>query len=152
MFFCVFFGGGVPEVYAFSICCCPSLHLFFFAKSVCFALSLAEPKPPRLGRRLEEDPEAFGGGYCRLQMPLKPALVVRETVAGHRLGALEFGGGGGGWYLPAFQCIPAHSALTLLCDISLNPPRTPPCSTKPPLGGALSAVRAQCNYLGVWPY
>ena len=29
-----------------------------------------------------------GGGYCRLQMPLKPALTVRGTVAGHRLGAL----------------------------------------------------------------
>ena len=33
--------------------------------------------------------QAVGGGYCRLQMPLKPALAVRETVAGHRLGALE---------------------------------------------------------------
>ena len=39
--------------------------------------------------------KAVGGGYCRLQMPLKPALGVRETVAGHRLGALESGGGGG---------------------------------------------------------
>ena len=29
-----------------------------------------------------------GGGYCWLQMPLKPALAVRETVAEHRLGAL----------------------------------------------------------------
>ena len=45
------------------------------------------------------------GGFCRLQMPLKLALGVRETVAGHRLGALEGGGGGlttdigrrGGW-------------------------------------------------------
>ena len=33
-------------------------------------------------------------GYCRLQVPLKLALGVRETVAGHRLGALEGGGGG----------------------------------------------------------
>ena len=38
-----------------------------------------------------------GGGYCRLQMPLKPALGVRGTVAGDKLGALEEGGGG---YLP----------------------------------------------------
>ena len=30
----------------------------------------------------------------KLQMPLKPALDVRETVAGHRLGALEAGGEG----------------------------------------------------------
>ena len=57
----------------------------------------------RLGRRLEEVAKAVGGGYCRLQMPLKLALAVRRTVAGHRLGALEKGGGGG---LPPFQCIP----------------------------------------------
>ena len=32
------------------------------------------------------------GGYCRLQMPLRPALGVRGTVAGLRLGALEGAG------------------------------------------------------------
>ena len=47
----------------------------------------------RSDRRLEEVATAVGGGYCRLQMPLKPALGVRETVVGRRLGALE----GGGW-------------------------------------------------------
>ena len=52
----------------------------------------------RLDRRLEEVTKAVGGGYCQLQMPLKLALGVRETVAGHRLGAL--GGGGGGAPLP----------------------------------------------------
>ena len=46
----------------------------------------------RLDRRLEEVAKAVGGGYCRLQMPLKLALGVRGTVAGHRLGALERGG------------------------------------------------------------
>ena len=54
----------------------------------------------RLGRRLEEVAKAVGGGYCRLQMPLRPALGVRGTVAGHRLGALEGGRlaqGLGGW-------------------------------------------------------
>jgi hypothetical protein len=40
-------------------------------------------------------------GACRFQMPLKLALAVRGTVAGHRLGALE----GGVRYLPPFQCI-----------------------------------------------
>ena len=45
----------------------------------------------RLGRRLEEVAKAVGGGYCRLQMPLRPALGVRGTVGGHRLGALEGG-------------------------------------------------------------
>ena len=42
----------------------------------------------RLDRRLEEGAKAVGGGYCRLRMPLKLALGVRGTVAGHRLGAL----------------------------------------------------------------
>ena len=43
----------------------------------------------RSDRRLDEVAKSVGGGYCRLQMPLKLALAVRETVAGHRLGALE---------------------------------------------------------------
>ena len=61
----------------------------------------------RLGRRLEEVAKAVGGGYCRLQMPLRLALGVRGTVAGHRLGALEEAGrGGGGGLPPPFQCIP----------------------------------------------
>ena len=51
-------------------------------------------RPQRqLDRWLEEVAEAVGGGYCRLQMPLRLALGVRGTVAGHRLGALEGGGG-----------------------------------------------------------
>ena len=49
----------------------------------------------RLDRRLEEVAEAVGGGYCRLQMPLRLPPAVSETVAGRRLGALEAGGGGG---------------------------------------------------------
>ena len=49
----------------------------------------------RLGRRLEAVAKAVGGGYCRLQMPLRLALGVRGTVAGHRLGALERGAGRG---------------------------------------------------------
>ena len=48
----------------------------------------------RLDARVEGVAEAVGGGYCRLQMPLRLALAVRGTVAGHRLGALEGGGGG----------------------------------------------------------
>ena len=49
--------------------------------------------------------QAVGGGYCRLQMPLQLALAVRETVTGSELGALE---GGGGGYLPPFECIPGE--------------------------------------------
>ena len=48
-----------------------------------------------MGRRLEQVAKAVGGGYCRLQMPLRLALGVRGTVAGHGLVALEGGGGGG---------------------------------------------------------
>ena len=57
----------------------------------------------RLGMRLSGVAKAVGGGYCRLQMLFKLALVARETVAGHRLGAFE---GGGGLNPPPFQCIP----------------------------------------------
>ena len=35
---------------------------------------------------------AAGGGYCRLLPPFKRAFAVRETVAGHTLGAMEGGG------------------------------------------------------------
>ena len=63
-----------------------------------------EGKGPQkqLGRRLEAVAKAVGGGYCHLQMPLKLALAVRETVAGRRLGALE-----GGRDLPP----PSHASL-----------------------------------------
>ena len=53
----------------------------------------SETPQQRLDRRLEEVAEAVGGGYCRLQMPLKLALGVRETAAVRRLGALDVGGG-----------------------------------------------------------
>ena len=71
----------------------------------------------RSDRRLGEVAEAVWGGYCRLQMPFNRALGVRETLAGHRLGALERGGGG--------QCIP--------CPPPPPPPHTrDPCSSRPP--------------------
>ena len=65
----------------------------------CRARDALEGKGPqrrpqrRLDRRLEAVAKAVGGGYCRLQMPLRPALGVRGTVAGRRLGALGKGGG-----------------------------------------------------------
>ena len=72
----------------------------------------------RLGRRSEEGTKAVGGGYCRLQMPLKRALAVRGTVAGRWLDALE-GGGGGGTSPPsnaslggAVLCAPSVSVLS----------------------------------------
>ena len=67
----------------------------------------------RLGRQLEEVAKAVGGGYCRLQMPLKLALGVRGTVAGRRLEALEGGGG-----VPSCPPPPHHRRHTA----SLTPP------------------------------
>ena len=64
----------------------------------------------RLRGRLEEVAKAVGGGYCRLQMPLKLALAVRQTVTGHRLQ--------GGEGSPPFQCIPACPFVWL----ALQPP------------------------------
>ena len=59
----------------------------------------------RLDTRLEEVAKAVGGDYCRLQMPLKLALAVRETVAGHGRGTLE----GGAPPVPMHPC--THTPL-----------------------------------------
>ena len=72
----------------------------------------------QLDRRLEEV-EAVGSGYCRLQMPLKPALGVRGTVAGHRLGAL----GRGVVPSPPFQCIPGNACAEFKDGPGLKGPR-----------------------------
>ena len=47
---------------------------------------------------------AVGGGYCRLQVPLKLALAIRETVAGHGLSAPE-------------RVPPPHPLLMHLCPV-----------------------------------
>ena len=60
---------------------------------------------------LEEVSKAVRSGYCQLQMPLRLALAVRGTVAGHRLGALK-----GGRYLTPFQCTPPPPAQEILSD------------------------------------
>ena len=73
-----------------------------------------------LDRRSEEVAKAVGGGYCRLQMPLKPALAVRGTVAENRLGTLD----GGLPPPPPFQFI--------------SPPPPPPHA---PLSGLLGMCR-----------
>ena len=62
-----------------------------------------QPQKP-LDRPLEEVAKAAGGGYCRLQMPLKVALAI--TAAGHRLGALEEGG-----LPPPLQCMPGPQSI-----------------------------------------
>ena len=92
----------------------------------------------RLDRRLQEVAKAVGGGYCRLQMPLKPAPAVREPVAGRRLGALEPGpsptsrskwpSSGHFWYTNFW--VPAPSLTPLLL---IHPWRDPlrPCNAHP---------------------
>ena len=71
---------------------------------LCVALDGNGPQR-RLGRRLGAVAKAVGGGYSRLQMPLKLAFSVKEKVAGHGLGVLE--GGGAGGYPSLLKCIPA---------------------------------------------
>ena len=92
----------------------------------------------RLDRRLEGVAEAVGRGYRRLQIP---ALAVRETVAGHRLGTLE----GGGWGTPPLPMHPwglgegaGVRTRRLLSDTGggayIPPPRgcwLPPCPPPP---------------------
>ena len=60
------------------------------------------PPQKRLELQLEEVAKAVGGGYCRLQMPLK--LGVRGTVAEHRLPAVV-----------TAARMHAHQAATSLC-------------------------------------
>ena len=64
----------------------------------------------RSDRRLEEVAKAVWGGYCRLQMPLRLALGIRGTVAGHRLGAQE--GGPGGTSPPSNASLPLAASST----------------------------------------
>ena len=84
----------------------------------------------RLGRQLEEVATAVGGGYCRLQIPLRLALGVRETAAGHRLGALL---GGADPLLPMHPWV--RRVGTSCAHASTNgPPRVPlhpPAHTSP---------------------
>ena len=54
----------------------------------------SEAAPEAVGQAVGGGCQSGWGRYCRLQMQLKQAVGVRETVAGHGLGALEGGGGG----------------------------------------------------------
>ena len=101
----------------------------------------------RLDRRLEEVAEAVWGGYCRLKMPLKLALAVRETVAGHRLGAREEGGGG-------FQCIPVphpppSGAEVLKGTLGIHPAST--LRSRPTRTHPLHSVAPSSASRPVWP-
>ena len=75
--------------------------------------------------------QAVGGGYCRLQMPLKPALALRETRLGAGWALWKRGGG----YLPPFQCIPGFTPFPS-CFQAIRPPAIPlllrPAEAPPP--------------------
>ena len=75
----------------------------------------------RLDRRLEEVAKAVGAGYCRLQMPLKLAHAVRETVAGHRLAPWR---GGRGYPPPP---LPMHPRQVPPAPPALRPGGFPVC-------------------------
>ena len=91
----------------------------------------------RWDRRLEGVAKAVDGGYCRLRIPLKPALGISGTVAGRRLGALE--GGGVPPPLPMHRCPPPppssrgrvgvqkvhQRSMPTLCDLH----RAPACKS-----------------------
>ena len=100
----------------------------------------------RLGRRLEEVAEAVGGGYCRLQVPLWLALGVRETVAGHRLGALE--GEGVSLPLPIHPCthcyVCAHWFWRRVPGHAPTPPSPPPWPRAPLLTVSCGPVGPPC--------
>ena len=135
--------------------------------SSCPVLEVCPPPPPpegcirregegsqrrpqqRLGGQLEEVAKAVGGGYCRLQMLLRPALAVRGTVAGHRPGALKKGVPPPPPFpmhrcpppstapAPSSRCAPpplVHSPCPVLQSHSLRIATCGRCTTPPPMG------------------
>ena len=118
----------------------------------------------RLGRRLEEVAEAVGGGYCRLQMPLRLALAVREScrrrrcipapfIAGHSTRSL----GGGGRLQSAARSGVSHARNGISWNAHVQgptpsgadlrrrsgpppPPRAMPTATRPVAGRRLGGL------------
>ena len=85
------------------------------------ALEVKGPQAAPEAVRKAEAAEAVGGGYCRLQMPLKLEPVIRRTVAGHKLGTLE----GGGGLPPPLPMHPEGWGGAPLCDIPSEVPPPP---------------------------
>ena len=105
----------------------------------------------RSDTRLEEVAEAVGGGYCRLQMPLRLALAVRETVAGHRLGAVE-GGGGGTPPLPMNPCQAGKDLRVRVCGpqygrVAVS--ESASCASSGAIGMCMPALVPRCS-LALW--
>ena len=94
-------------------------HHHYDDRSATHSPSLQEPFS-----RLEGVVEAVGGGYCWFQMPLAPALAVRGTVAGRRLGARR--GGLGGWRSspPSNASLPGDEVRTSCTQTCTGPPMT----------------------------
>ena len=98
----------------------------------------------RLDRRLEEVAQAVGGGYCRLQMPLRPALGVRGTVAGR-----PRGGGSPLQCISLGREVPHHLLCPQAWRSSGSSPRIARCCVCPHL--LWVAPRAPGEWAGVWP-
>ena len=89
----------------------------------CIRRKGASEAAPKAVRQAVEVAKAVGGGYCRLQMPLKLAFAVSGTVAGHGLCALRGGGGGVPPPLPMHSAVrPAVSGLFVKRLRSAHPP------------------------------
>ena len=106
----------------------------------------------RLGRRLEEVARAVGGGYCRLQMPLRLALGVRGTVAGHRLGAREEGGVPPPLLMHPCSPPPPASPLRLCAEVPMfmDCPFMAPCCFLWPPGAPSASPVLFLLFLGPW--
>ena len=96
-------------------------------------------------------PKRLGGGYCRLQMPLRLARAVRGTVTGRRLGALE-----GITPPPPFKrkpsapqkhvTLPIHRALRGCSPTLPPPPGARPRSSLDPAGVVLRSWPPPASY------
>ena len=91
----------------------------------------------RLDGRLEEAAKAVGGRLLSVTNAIEAALGVRGTVAGHRLGALEGGGGGG---LPPLPLHPWAPLPRVLPGQGSGTPKDLPSTGTPPAGLALCAA------------
>ena len=88
--------------------------------------------------------------YCQLQLPLKLALAVRETVAGHRLGALE--GGGGAPALPMHPChLRLPRARVLLLRTKIVSMSATPRVKEGGRGDPAANARPSGGRAGLWP-
>ena len=93
----------------------------------------------------------MGGGYCRLQMPLRQALAIRGAVAGHKAGRP----GGGGGVPPLLPMHPPPPEVGARSTLRAPAPGTPPQPPGPrgdrPRSAPCAAPRDRCGTTGTRP-